>query len=70
MVSNEVRLTIDVELTHSDRVSAIRMTCGTMFLPKFSGEASPIPEKCLPSSISAVAFTIATLPLPSLGTWM
>ena len=38
--------------------------------PTFSGLASPIPEKCLPSSISAVALTIATLPFASSGTWM
>src|ERR687894_218987 len=50
-------------------VSAIRIRCGTMLRPTFSGEASPIPEKRRPSSISAVALTIATLPLESSGTW-
>src|SRR5215212_4096336 len=51
------------------RVSAIRIRCGTMLRPTFSGLASPIPEKRRPSSISAVALTIATLPFASSGTW-
>src|SRR5215217_400414 len=52
------------------RVSAIRIRCGTMLRPTLCGLASPMPEKRLSSSISAVALTMATLPLESSGTWM
>src|SRR5215217_6731188 len=51
-------------------VSAIRIRCGAMLRPTLSGLASPIPEKRRSSSISAVAFTMATFPFDSSGIWI